>query len=664
MSFLTRVQFCFLPVLAGFLLGFSAFAQSDGSAGEAVQAPLAVAVPDTPYYAFISVEGTRARVEPGATGADAGWESPIILPLKILDAICLDAKSGQIRPVERQLNGRFRTECPGGAGQAIWYKVAADSGKKGWIASDDLTIWSSRLGMHRPTQVAHESSLNGYCSEDDADRASRGEGSPCVTIKFGDVPGSKIHPSYFPILDTKIFGDGIEFDQRIYHQVLVPAWRQVPTEESTQAGGDTDDKNSQRAGRGLELIVALDISRQNAEAVEAFRKALDDLNISDIEKSGVSVRFAIVAHSDGVKGSDQCRPIYATTTQDGKVGFVSLEAAKQFLAGLDTGCSSRSGKTFWDAIHLFRDLNVKPGSFRNFVVIGKSPDRFSTVGMTFDGAKVPGGLKAEKAIRDLVDIFGESTRFDAFWSHGSNNRKASELILKNARFFASSTMDIKARKGDAFADIFTSHLKNSISLASEDVTANNRVTIANRSWGDVAVFNTLNRVAAGKDSKPEGNSETSGHDGMIAMRKVWVARSPSYQDFIRASVDEAGVLIEVFEGIAKTIDEEGNGCQKLDVPFWVESLRPLAPGISQADFGNGDVPPVQTALIFKGFLKSSEQESIFSSRYTISQITSLDRDRCLAIRSRFHKASERLSEMRKASPQPQFIMIATPLLPL
>ena len=138
MSFLTRVQFCFLPVLAGFLLGFSALAQSDGSPAEAPKSPLAVAVPDAQYYAFINVEGTRARVEPGASAADAGWESPIILPLQILDAICLDAKSGQIRPVERQLNGRFRTECPGGAGQALWYKVAADSGKKGWIASDDL----------------------------------------------------------------------------------------------------------------------------------------------------------------------------------------------------------------------------------------------------------------------------------------------------------------------------------------------------------------------------------------------------------------------------------------------------------------------------------------------------------------------------------------------
>ena len=75
------------------------------------------------------------------------------------------------------------------------------------------------------------------------------------------------------------------------------------------------------------------------------------------------------------------------------------------MAGLDTGCSSRSGKTFWDAIHL-SGSECQAWKLSQFCCHREESDRFSTVGMTFDGTKVPGGLKAEKVIRDLWTFSG------------------------------------------------------------------------------------------------------------------------------------------------------------------------------------------------------------------------------------------------------------------
>ena len=59
---------------------------------------------------------------------------------------------------------------------------------------------------------------------------------------------------------------------------------------------------------------------------------------------------------------------------------------------------------------------------------------------------------------------------------------------------------------------------------------------------------------------------------MIAMRS-WVARSPSYQTSVRASVDEAGVLIKSLKALRKRSMKRQ--WSKLDAVL-VESLRPLA----------------------------------------------------------------------------------------
>lgn len=625
----------------------SARAQADGE-GQAVDSGAL-------RFAIALVQDLKAYTEPRVFQQSATFTMPILHPMRIMQAACVDRDGNQVLPTKVDVGGIPEDRCPNPAKFSLWYQLERAAGKLGWAMADHVAVWNSRHAL-RPSTDGSQDTVPGYCDSKQAENASKGRSEPCMMFNR-KVLAAQGERAPFPVLDVQEFGDGVEFDRRQYFKVLVPTLYSNIAPMATRAPGP---EAAAKTAMVAEFFILVDATSSMEAEIEGTKNALKRI-IQDLEtKLRLNARFVVIGYRDTDGASIDFPPMEGTTDSRGRLGFVSGREAVQFLEQLESGGGGDPREAIWDALYLLRDLPVTPGASRVLVLVGDAPSIPVTRGLTFGGVTVPKGIPSRTVLSTLGDTLGESASLIAMFVKSRMMKQTVDQILEGSRFYNSYRDFIENVTAATVEKRIATHLAAVTTKSADDVVAVdncNQKLGQNDEGGSFGFFCGSSRDIPNRLRDLVQQQGREGQD-TIVIRELWIPASPALQNVALLTVSEGKQMGQTLNNLAQKIGEDGTGCKKLGQTIWVEAIRALVPveETHGAEGGTVGIPIVGKRLHDYWRLAVSKGDSLIN--YSPEQIAKLEDDRCFAVRNRLHRSGQAIDRTLALQKKNQYIWLS------
>jgi hypothetical protein len=609
-------------------------------------------------FAIALVQDLQTFQEPRNFERTETFTMPILRPFRIRETACVGPDGLTAPPRVTMQNGRRIDSCAV-SNQGVWYKLERSPNRFGWVLGDHVAIWNSRHAQ-RPSIDASSDLISGYCETKDADAAAHGKSSPCMSISRSMV-ADQGERAPFPVIDTELFGDGVEFPRKRYFKVLVPTLYSNMVVTQPKIG-------SKRAGvpiGELEIILLIDATASMKAEIEGTKEAIREV-IRDLNAlSQVNARFMVIGYRDTDK-QESLLPVESTVDSSGKPGFVSAAEAVKFLDVLESGEGGDPQEAIWDALYLLKNVEVTAGANRVLVLVGDTPSVNVTRGLTYLGTEVPSGMNSRTVFSAIADTIGDSTRFLALLIKTRAMKKTAEEMLQGNKFYDHQfdlliQNDKKLVKATMYSFLVKQTQRAAVSIQNNDACRKRIVDVGE---------GTSSQIFCGTDTAPMRERihdlvRQSGRKGdLIVIRELWLPETQSMDNVALVAVEEAKNMSKTMNSLAQKLGDDGSGCERYGAEIWVEAIRALIPVEETASSDGGamlQMPMVGKSLHEFWRLNVNRGDSLIN--FNPQDIAKLAPDRCLVLRERLFRSSQSVDRLLDRKRGAQFLWLPFSVIP-